>query len=177
MARSSALVAVLVLVLGASGCGQDVIIDVDQLPEGNAIGSSGTGEFAYQEVVTKSSCPAEGPGGIALPQETDTWSTTATLAQVNGYFMMEVDPGGGRPGFMLDGGIFWYGNFRVGGTYWWREPGSYPGIKMVNLMDGRFVDGVDEIKGSTKIRIMEETETDPLDCEITVAFTGQRTGP
>ncbi len=172
MSRSMAL-ALAFTALVFSSCGQDVVINVDDLPTGNAIGSAGSGTFNYYEVVKKSTCPAE-YDGTALPQETDTWTSTVAVEQTEGYFGMDLEPASGRSGYAIDGGIFWYGNYRIGGTYWWRDPGARSGIKFINLMDGRFVDGVNDMKGETKIRVMEETETDPLDCEITVAFTAER---
>lgn len=173
MARSAALATALVTVLAFSGCGQDVVIDVDNLPTGNAEGNSGSGVFTYSEVVKRSSCP-ETHNGVTLPQKTDVWDSTVTLQQDYGYYKMTIEPSGDRPGYEMDGGIFWYGNYRIGGTYWWLEPGAYPGIKFINLNDGRYVDGVNDIEGETVIRVMEDGVEDGLDCEITVVYTGQR---
>ncbi len=158
----------LVIVLAMAGCGQDVVINVDELPTGNALGTSASGEFSYVEVVTDTSCPTTA-AGIALPALGDTWTTTATLTQADGYFLMEVDGGSGRPSFMIDGGIFWYGNFRIGGTYYFSAPAET--LTFINLSDGRFLEQcVDSYKGTTRIRV---TASD-ADCEIVVAYTGDR---
>lgn len=166
MTRTKSLAALATVALLASSCGKDVIIDVDTLPAGNAAGTAATGSFSYNEVVTSSDCPSTAVG-VALPTEASTWSSTATLTQNEGYLRMDVDSGSGRPGYMLDGGIFWHGNFRVGGTYFF----SGTSVTFINLMDGRFVDGVDNFEGTTTIRVQA---TDGTDCEIKVEFTGSR---
>jgi hypothetical protein len=166
MARTKLLAALATVALLASSCGKDVIIDVDTLPAGNAAGTAATGAFSYNEVVSSTDCPSTAVG-VALPTEASTWSSTATLTQNEGYLRMDVDSGSSRPGYMLDGGIFWHGNFRVGGTYFF----SGTSVTFINLMDGRFVDGVDNFEGTTTIRVQA---TDGTDCEIKVEFTGSR---
>ena len=166
MTRLNSLAALAALALVASSCGKDVVIDVDSLPAGNAAGTAGTGTFDYNEVISSTDCPATA-SGVTLPVETDMWSTTATLVQEEGYLKMTLDGATGRPGFMMDGGIFWHGNYRIGGTYYY----SGTSVTFINLMDGRFTDGVDSFEGTTTIRVQA---TDLTDCEIKVDFTGTR---
>ena len=167
MTRMKALAALAVMALVLTSCGKDVIIDVDSLPAGNAAGVAGSGTFDYNEVISSSDCPATA-AGVALPVEGDTWGpTSATLLQDEGYLKMTLDGASGRPGFAMDGGIFWHGNFRIGGTYYY----SGTSVTFINLMDGRFTDGVDGFEGTTTIRVQA---TDTTDCELKVEFTGTR---
>jgi len=172
MKRTMPLALVSALVLMLSSCGKDVTINVNDLPCGNGFGSSATGTFTYTEVVTKSTCP-ESAGGVALPQEGDTWETTANLVHGpptldEGCFMMTLEDHGSHPEFVLDGGMYWYGNFRIGGSHFWD---SGEDVTFINLVDGRFVDGVDDVEGTTQIRVQGP---DDLDCEITVKFNATR---
>jgi hypothetical protein len=160
------LAALAAVALVVTSCGKDVIIDVDSLPAGNAAGVAGSGTYDYNEVISSSDCPATA-AGVTLPVEGDTWSTTATLLQDEGYLKMDLGGATGRPGFAMDGGIFWHGNFRVGGTYYY----SGTSVTFINLMDGRFTDGVDGFEGTTTIRVQA---TDTTDCELRVEFTGTR---
>jgi len=166
MTRMNTLAALAAMALVITSCGKDVIIDVDSLPTGNAAGNAASAVYDYNEVISRSDCPATA-AGVALPVETDTWTSTATLTQEEGYLKMDLAGALGRPGFMMDGGIFWHGNFRIGGTYYY----SGTSVTFINLMDGRFTDGVDGFEGWTTIRVQA---TDATDCEMRVEFTGTR---
>ncbi|MBW2262404.1 MAG: hypothetical protein JRG91_10565 [Deltaproteobacteria bacterium] len=166
MTRMNTLAALAAMALVVTSCGKDVIIDVDSLPAGNAAGVAASGTFDFNEVISSSDCPATA-AGVTLPVETDTWTSTATLLQDEGYLKMDLAGGSGRPGFAMDGGIFWHGNFRLGGTYYY----SGSSVTFINLMDGRFTEGVDGFEGTTTIRVQA---TDSTDCELTVEFTGTR---
>jgi hypothetical protein len=177
MNRTKNLAALAALVLLCWSCGKDVIIDVDSLPAGNAQGSAAAGTFLYNEVVTESSCPATA-SGVALPDVGVSWGTTVTVAQSEGYYSMYFAPSGGRnptpdSTHPWDGGIYWHGNFRIGGTYFFPD-GSTSNVTFINLVDGRYTVGVDQFEGWTTVRVQA---ADGTDCEIKVDFTGTRTGP
>jgi hypothetical protein len=154
----------LALALVLLSCGKDVVIDVDTLPAGNAQGDAATGTFDYNEVVTRSNCPAS-IAGHTIPAETTTWSSTVNVTQEEGLLRLEF-PASDRDPFTLDGGIYWHGNFRVGGTYWYVRDT----ISFINLVDGRFTEGVDDFEGWTTVRVQGGGE----DCEMRVDFTGTR---
>lgn len=168
MGRMKPLAALAAMVLMLASCGQDVVIDVDTLPTGNAAGDAASGVFSYAEVVSRSDCPATA-GGVTLPAEGVPYSATVTLSQGDGYLRMDFPAGSSRPVHYFEGGIFWHGNFRIGGTYYY---GGGMAATFINLVDGRFTEGVDNFEGTTKVRV---TAAD-ADCELTVDFTGTRGG-
>jgi len=171
MKRIATLAALLAL---TASCGQDVVINVDSMPWGNAAGTAASGTFSYNEVVTESSCPSA-IMGYDVPSVTDTWSTTATLTQEEGSLEMFLAPNTQRPvcqagvACWFDGGIYWHGNFRIGGTYYWVGPSV--DLSLINLVDGRFTEGVDAFEGWIQTRVQA---SDGTDCEIRFEFTGTR---
>jgi hypothetical protein len=169
MTRSTILAVPFAAVIALGGCGQDVVINVDELPQGNATGTAGSGVFTYSQVVEDSSCPDTYEGLDLSPDAWEITGQTIEVEQDEGYFKLDFED------YFFDGGIFWYGNFRVGGTYRLRESGSgHTAIKAVNLVDGRFVDGVDDMKGTIQVRLMEEGTEEGLDCDVTVKFFATR---
>jgi hypothetical protein len=156
------------------GCEEEKkVIDVDTLPEGTGTGTAGTGEFTYHEVVTSSSCPEE-IGGHAIPGEGDEWDGTLSTEQEEGLFRMMFAGTSGDPGFQIDGGIDGDDSFRVGGTYYYVPTD----VTFVQLMDGKFVGGTDEMEGRSKIRVQSNLTpgdaTDRIDCELRIDFEATR---